>query len=90
METIDFQKLIEEYKITLISDNMSKATIDAYASDAKQYLDHIEKYSSNNPDMNTFSDLDSYKFYLEGKIGDNSLRRKVISLKSFINFILKE
>ena len=89
MKIIDFQKLIEDYQTTLAIENMSKATIEAYTCDAKQYIEHLEKHSISSDDMNSFSDLDSYKASLIGKIGDNSLRRKVISLKNFIQFALK-
>ena len=39
---------------------------------------------------NTFGDLDHYKSTLSGEMGENSLRRKIISLKKFISFVLDE
>jgi site-specific recombinase XerD len=69
--------------------NLSSATIDAYSSDAKQYLDYFKYSKRPLSDINSFSDLDSYKQSLSGAVGDNSLRRKVISLKLFVEFVLR-
>ena len=89
MEELENQDLLSKYKLILENRNLSSATIDAYSTDAKQYLDYFKNSKKSLSDINCFSDLDSYKASLAGEVGDNSLRRKVISLKSFVEFVLK-
>ena len=83
-------EILKKYESVLGAQNLSYATICAYSCDAKQYLNYFDSMQQTITNPNTFGDLDHYKSTLSGEIGENSLRRKIISLKKFISFVLDE
>ena len=61
MAELEYKDLLSKYKLILEGRNLSSATIEAYSSDAKQYLDYFKYSKRPLSDINSFSDLDSYK-----------------------------
>ena len=89
MNTSTLENSIDGYIRKLEEKNMSPATVDAYSCDAKQYINFLESNSKNTIDINTIANLEFYIKTLNTRICENSLRRKIISLKHFISYLLK-
>ena len=67
MEELENQDLLNKYKLILENRNLSSATIEAYSSDAKQYLDYFKNSKKSLSDINCFSDLIHIKQVWLGK-----------------------
>lgn len=80
-------ELLKEYRNHLLAHGKLLATANCYESDARsfiQYLGHIK----SKPVLDDLDDLASFQTYLEldEKESVNSVRRKIIGVKSFLRF----
>jgi len=85
--------MIKQYKEYLSSQNYSKHTLRAYMGDVEQFYDFIKKYF---PEQEIKVDgitktmfRDFLQHLSEQKDGNRTLARKVISIKGFFSFLIK-
>lgn len=87
------EQIIVQYKKYLVSQNYSKHTLRAYLGDVEQFCGFIKKFFPDgniNIDGITKSMFRDFLQHLsEQKDGNRSLARKVISIKAFFSYLIR-
>lgn len=81
-------ELLDIYRNHLFQHGKLEATVDCYESDARGFLDFLKKNSPGGI-LTGLDDLFAFQQILEcGQESQNSIRRKIIGIKSFLRFAI--
>jgi len=87
------ERLIKQYKEYLLSQNYSKHTLRAYLGDVEQFYNFIHKYFPDQEievdDITKTMFRDFLQHLSEKKDGNRTLARKVISIKGFFSYLIR-
>ena len=86
----DFTALIPAFKANLTAQGRSAATVTSYSSDIRLFLQFMHERQLTSEDLHTTT-LQAYRDFLclNKKLQDNSLRRKIISIRQFFLFLVE-
>lgn len=86
----DFTVFVPSFKDYLAAKGRSISTITSYSSDVRLFLAFLQEYSLTHEDL-TIRTLSDYRTSLihEGVVQENSIRRKIISIKQFFSFLVE-
>jgi integrase/recombinase XerD len=83
---LDNDSKIQGFSIFLRSQGKSGATIESYCRDSRQFLEYLEKNGRPLHEVST-TILFHYKEALSYKEKENSVRRKIISIRQFYRYL---
>jgi len=82
-------ELLNEYKTHLLAHGKLLATVNSYECDSRGFIQYLTTMKKS-PILDGLEDLASFQNYLEldEKESPNSIRRKIIGVKSFLRFVI--
>lgn len=85
---MEIQDTLKDYKMYLIVEKgLSKNTVENYLRDLDDFFVHVRK--SHNKDIDA-DDINEYLCFLDDHYATTSIQRKIISLRQYFLFLLKE